>query len=116
VVLANGDTHSFRVDKPLVDEHLETVQTFTRVEGFGSPHGHWVRVRVDPDRPEVFQFQQELVQKNLYTLVPMDARTDDFGALKIMLRTFQAIPKLLSLLGAFVLVYWGVKKVRHRRG
>jgi hypothetical protein len=120
VVLGNGDSHFFRVDKPLVDATLESVQTFTRVEGFGSPNGHWVRVRVDPDRPEVFRFQQELVAENLYTLVPRDERNDgfeddDLGGVKIVVRALQAIPTLLAWVGAFALVYWGVNGLRRWR-
>lgn len=69
VVLAHGDTHYFRIDKPLADEGLDMLENFTRVEGFGSPHGHWVRVQVDPDRPEVFSFRQELVAANQFTLI-----------------------------------------------
>jgi len=121
VVLANGDTHTFRVDKPLIDGNRETIQSFTRVEGFGSPHGHWVRVRVDPGRPEIFQFQQELVPENLYTLVSREERNDGFeddglaAGLKTTVRILQAIPKLLSLVGAFALVVWSVKGIRRLR-
>ena len=74
VALANGDTHYFRVDKPMADEGLDMLENFTRVEGFGSPHGHWVRARVEPDRPEVFSFRQELVEENLFTLQPPEQR------------------------------------------
>lgn len=120
VVLANGDTHSFRVDKPLFDETLETVQTFTRVEGFGSPQGHWVRIRVEPDRPEVFSFRQELVTQNLYSLVPREERTDgfedqDFGALLWVARILQAGSKILMWVGAFTLISWGVRRLRRFR-
>ncbi len=120
VILANGDTHYFRVDKPLVDPYREAIQTFTRVEGFGSPHGHWVRVRVVPDRPEVFQFQQELVPENLYTRVSRAERGDDFeefglGRRKIILRIFQATPKLLAVVGAFAIVLWTVSGIRRLR-
>ena len=63
VVLAVGDTHVFRVDKPLysTDSGL-LVENFTRVEPFGSPYAHWVRVRVDPRERELFSFHQEIVE------------------------------------------------------
>ena len=120
VVLANGDTHSFRIDKPLIDEHLETIQTFTRVEGFGSPQGHWVRVRVEPDRPEVFSFRQELVPANIYSLVPRELRKDgyedaDFGAILGIVRVMQAIQTLLVWVGAISVIYWVVGRVRELR-
>lgn len=120
VVLANGDTHVFRVDKPLVDEHRETQHNFTRVEGFGSPQGHWVRVRVEPDREEVFSFRQEWVSENLYTLVPRELRTDGFeddgiGVLIYVVRTLQWIPTLLACLGAFVVVRWIARRLSRAR-
>ena len=66
VVLAVGDTHVFRVDKPLY--HPDTgllIENFTRVETFGHPDVHWVRVTVDPETPEVFSFTQQLVTANV---------------------------------------------------
>jgi hypothetical protein len=63
VVLAVGDTHIFRVDKPLYDDS-GLVENFTRVEVFGHPNVHWVRVLVDPATNEVFQFRQELIEAN----------------------------------------------------
>ena len=66
VVLAVGDTHVFRVDKPLYSAETGLlIETFTRVETFGSPDVHWVRVVVDPATPWVFTFHQELVQANI---------------------------------------------------
>ena len=61
VVLAVGDTHIFRVDKPLYTEDSTLVANFTRLETFGFPDVHWVRVRVEPNSPWVFSFHQELV-------------------------------------------------------
>ena len=61
VVLAVGDTHIFRVDKPLYREDRSLVENFTRVETFGDPYVHWVRVTVDPRTRSVFSFHQELV-------------------------------------------------------
>lgn len=54
VVLIHGDTHRFRVDRPLV--HPETrvpLANFTRIEVFGSPSVNWVRVRVRDDAGNV---------------------------------------------------------------
>ena len=66
VILAVGDTHVFRVDKPLYSSSDgELIENFTRVETFGHPDVHWVRVRVDPDDDEVFAFEQEIVQADL---------------------------------------------------
>ncbi len=66
VVLAVGDTHVFRVDKPLLALDSGTViENFTRVEVFGNPYVHWVRVKVDPTAREVFSFQQEIIPENV---------------------------------------------------
>ena len=66
IVLAVGDTHVFRVDKPLYSAETGLlVENFTRVETFGNPYVHWVRVRVDPLQDEVFSFQQQIVAGNV---------------------------------------------------
>jgi len=66
VVLAVGDTHVFRVDKPLYSSETGMlIENFTRVEPFGHPYVHWVRVRVDPMDDEVFAFEQEIVRANV---------------------------------------------------
>lgn len=66
VVLAVGDTHVFRVDKPMYSAVTgQLVENFTRVEPFGSPSIHWVRVMADANRTEVFSFREELVEANL---------------------------------------------------
>jgi hypothetical protein len=65
VVLAVGDTHIFRVDKPLYRDDGSLVENFTRVETFGNPYVHWVRVTVDPREEELFSFQQQLVSDNV---------------------------------------------------
>lgn len=69
VVVAVGDTHIFRVDKPLYDATGILVENLTRVEPFGHPYVHWVRVEVRPDDPAVFSFHQELVPDNLGNVV-----------------------------------------------
>ncbi|MDD5272058.1 MAG: hypothetical protein PHU14_04990 [Methylovulum sp.] len=63
VVLAHGDTHFYKVDKPLADSaHL--LKNLTRVETFGSPNLHWLKVSVDIDDPNVFSFQPVMVEGN----------------------------------------------------
>jgi hypothetical protein len=63
VVLAHGDSHYFRVDKPaLVNSGF--LSNFTRVETFGSSHVHWQRVQVDPQSDAVFTVTQEIVPDN----------------------------------------------------
>lgn len=66
VVYVHGDTHIFRVDKPLVGTVSgRIIENFTRVETFGFPDSHWVRAIVDPADPGVFSFRQEIVKENL---------------------------------------------------
>lgn len=110
VVLANGDTHYFRVDKPLTDETDLPIETFTRVEGFGSPFGHWVRVRVEPDRPEVFSFREEIVDANVFTRVAPGERDDSgrdpgLGPLLPIASGYHAIRPYLTGLGALTLLF-----------
>ncbi|MBT3341504.1 MAG: hypothetical protein HN712_27290 [Gemmatimonadetes bacterium] len=64
VVLAHGDSHYFRIDKPLTNVGGRRLDYFTRVESFGSPHMHWIRVQVDPRDPLVFRFRQEIIPEN----------------------------------------------------
>jgi hypothetical protein len=71
VVLVHGDSHFFRVDKPLSPRPARGVavtpalENFTRVETFGTPYHHWVHVTVDPNDPNVFTFRPRLVAANL---------------------------------------------------
>ena len=66
VVLVHGDTHYFRIDKPLYSSTSKRmIEHFTRVETFGAPNAHWMRAIVDPNDPQVFLFKPEMVKKNL---------------------------------------------------
>lgn len=68
VVYAHGDTHTFRVDKPLLGSKSgRIVDNFTRVETFGAPDSHWVRVTIDPADSNVFRFRPEIIQENRVT-------------------------------------------------
>lgn len=66
VVLVHGDSHYFRIDKPLVGTTSgRRIENFTRVETFGSPDVHWLRATVDFRDPNLFSFRQEIVEQNL---------------------------------------------------
>jgi hypothetical protein len=60
VLLVHGDTHFFKLDKPLYSP-TRLLPNFTRLETFGSPLIHWVRVTVEPDNPNVFSVQPVIV-------------------------------------------------------
>ena len=65
VAYLHGDTHTFRIDKPLFSRKTNRVfQNFTRVETFGWQDSHWVRATVDPADPQLFRFKAEVVQGN----------------------------------------------------
>lgn len=56
ILLIHGDTHMFRIDQPLRHRDGQIIKNITRLEVFGSPFAEaWVRVRVDPAGPIVFQ-------------------------------------------------------------
>jgi hypothetical protein len=68
VVYVHGDTHLFRVDKPLVGtKSRRIIENFTRVETFGYPYTHWVRGLIDARDPNVFRFTPVIVKDNLAT-------------------------------------------------
>lgn len=70
VVIAHGDSHYYRVDKPLLAptpaNGLQLLERVTRAENFGSQHVHWLEVVVDARDPEVFRFQPHLIEANLF--------------------------------------------------
>lgn len=52
VVLVHGDTHTFRIDKPLSDSQAGgRILNFTRVETVGSPDAHWSALPWTPANP-----------------------------------------------------------------
>lgn len=66
VAFLHGDTHIFRVDKPLYSKKTNRLfENFTRVETFGWPDSHWVRISVDPADPQLFRFKAEIVPENV---------------------------------------------------
>ena len=75
VVYVHGDSHYFRIDKPLLDAHGARLENFTRLETFGdhAENGtndvNWVKVLVDARDREVFAYQPQIVPGNR-TAVP----------------------------------------------
>ena len=76
VVYVHGDTHYFRIDKPLLDKDGKRLENFTRVETFGdnAANGvndvHWVKALVDPQSRDVFAFQAQTVPGNVVAHTP----------------------------------------------
>jgi hypothetical protein len=60
VLFVHGDTHYFKLDKPLYAPG-KMLTNFTRIETFGSPNLHWVRVSVDTTSVNVFTVQPVIV-------------------------------------------------------
>ena len=66
VVFLHGDTYLFRIDKPLYSKKTNRLfENFTRIETFGWPDSHWVRITVDPADPQLFRFKGEIVPENV---------------------------------------------------
>lgn len=73
VLFLHGDTHFFRVDKPLFrsgtfggGDRGRQFENFTRVEVHGYPEAHWVRVSVDRGSASVFSFREQIVEANRF--------------------------------------------------
>lgn len=70
VAYVHGDSHYFRIDKPLLDAAGRRLENFTRVETFGDNQAngtndtHWLKVLVDPSSREVFAYQPQIVPAN----------------------------------------------------
>jgi len=75
VAYVHGDSHYFRIDRPLLDAQGRRLENFTRVETFGDNQGNgnndvqWVKALVDPHSRDVFAFQAQIVPANR-TAVP----------------------------------------------
>jgi hypothetical protein len=75
VAYVHGDSHYFRIDKPLLDAAGRRLENFTRVETFGNQAANgnndvqWLRVKVDVQSREVFSYEPMIVPGNR-TAVP----------------------------------------------
>jgi len=61
VALVHGDSHYFKIDKPLSNSQGGVLANFTRVETFGARNTHWVIGRIDPKAANLFTFEPRLV-------------------------------------------------------
>jgi len=62
VLLVNGDSHRFIVDKPLLNEDKRsTILNFTRLQVFGDADMASVKITVDTNLKELFTFQELLM-------------------------------------------------------
>lgn len=62
VLIVHGDTHFFKLDKPLYSP-TKVLPNLTRLQTFGSPSIHWVRVLVDPASANVFTIDPVIVKQ-----------------------------------------------------
>jgi hypothetical protein len=61
VVLVHGDSHYFKVDKPLTLPSGKVLGNFTRVETFGAASTDWVQATIDPKSRNLFTFEPMIV-------------------------------------------------------
>jgi hypothetical protein len=84
VVLAHGDTHYFRIDRPMTGIYpacaggvespctavpvpaspTDRIDNFLRLEVFAQNDVHWVRILVDSSNPDIFSFSPQRVEGN----------------------------------------------------
>lgn len=61
VVLVHGDSHYFKVDKPLTLPSGKVLGNFTRVETFGAASTDWVQAKIEPKNRNLFTFEPMIV-------------------------------------------------------
>jgi hypothetical protein len=70
VAYVHGDSHYFRLDRPMQDSQGRRLENFTRVETFGDNQANgtndvnWLKVIIDPKSREVFAYQAQIVPGN----------------------------------------------------
>jgi hypothetical protein len=70
VAYVHGDSHYYRVDKPLLNFAGQRLENFTRIETFGNSAAngtndvHWVKVNVDARSRDVFSVKAMIVPGN----------------------------------------------------
>ena len=66
VLLINGDSHVFLIDKPFYsdDKTKKSLFNFTRLQVHGDFNMHAVKISVDPTSLQVFKFEELIVEGN----------------------------------------------------
>jgi hypothetical protein len=60
ILFVNGDTHFYKLDKPLLDPRTgRPLENFTRVVVFGSPQTRWIRAGIDASTPQLFELSPQ---------------------------------------------------------
>jgi hypothetical protein len=65
VALVHGDSHYFKLDKPLNAPNGKVLANFTRLETFGATNTQWVKATIDVKDPNLFEFQPQIVPANV---------------------------------------------------
>src|SRR5262249_40835122 len=65
VALVHGDSHYFKVDKPINLASGGVVANFTRVETFGARQTHWVSATIDPTTQTLSESDPQIAQANV---------------------------------------------------
>jgi hypothetical protein len=64
-LLVHGDSHYYKLDKPLKYDNGQVLERFTRLETFGDANTHWVSLTVDPRDPQLFELRPQIVPGNV---------------------------------------------------
>jgi len=64
VLLVNGDSHKFLLDKPILKDANKSLDNFTRLQVFGEYDIHAVKIVVDPSSHDLFLIEQLHVKGN----------------------------------------------------
>ena len=76
VAYVHGDSHYLRIDKPFLNAKGQRLENFTRVETFGDNQANgtndvnWLKVTVDANSREVFNYQPQIVPGNRVAVPP----------------------------------------------
>ncbi|MGI9450279.1 MAG: hypothetical protein ACR2QH_06550 [Geminicoccaceae bacterium] len=65
VLLIHGDSHTFLIDHPFIDESADGSPLITRLQVYGDEQVQAVRITVDPSDPAVFGFMPIIVREGL---------------------------------------------------
>lgn len=64
ILLINGDSHKYLIDKPLKDLRGKIILHFTRLQVFGESDMHLVEILVNPAHSDLFEIKPHIVKNN----------------------------------------------------